>query len=402
METAQPPEVAPVIETTSDADSLKASFNAAHEALKPEPVIEANDATQKAADAKAAEAAKGAKKDESVVPAQFLKTAEEKKEVTTEKVDEPLATDEMRGKVKGEARAQFDKLEKAAKGRIEALQKEITELRAKPAAAGDSTELQSELKAERERVQKLQQDFERVAYTQSPKFARFGTDEKAELTAAKSYLEGSEVNPAILDAAAGTTGSERMKILKGAGLDAETIAVLSPHLARIDAIRRERDGSLENWKQTSEQDQQRAKAQQEAQHAQRIAEEKKVFDEVREQAKTMPAFTKVDGNDKWNALVEQNFKEAEDFFHGKKTLAELAELGHRGVAQRTTELINQELVKTVNEQNATIARLRAAQPSNGASGEHDAKKPAPDPVKDQTEHYKNSFNAAKAELATGR
>lgn len=376
--------------SVSDSDQLKSNFNtqlqAEVERTTGAPIEEKIEVT-KPVEVKKVE-------EDSLIPSELMGSKEVKKPA-----EEPLVSDEVRNAMKGAARSNFDKLEKAAQARIDALRAELAAAKAKPAVTTDVEPILAEAKVAKERAAQLEVEFERVAYTQSPKFQKFGTEEGAEIKSAKSYLEGGEVNPAIIDAAANTMGAARMKILRDAGLDAETIAVLSPHLARVDAIRRERDQSLEGWKANVAQDQQRAQLQQQQEHQQRVAQEKAVFTQVMDEMKNDPAFTRVDGRDKWNAIVEQNFKDAEDFAHGHKPLAELFKLGIDGVSARTTRMMNQELTKRCNELTAEVGRLKAAQPGVGKSGEEVVRKAAPNETKDQTEHWKNSFNAAKQEVA---
>lgn len=377
----------------SDTDTLKAAFNTGLETAQSQESIEdANDAAQPPLKPKAVVKAEP----EVEVPAGFLK--EEKEVKADEHVDEPLVTEDIRAKIpKGKASESFAALENAAKAKIDALRKENAELKGRPAAAANP-EIETELKTTREKTRELEEKIERIAFQESPKYQKFGTEEKAEIAAAKSYIEGSEINPAILEAAASTHGAARMKLLTEAGLDANTIAIVAPHLARVDAIRRERDASLESWKQTVGQEQEQTKAQQKQAEEQRVAQEKQVFEKVRMGMSKLPAFTKVDGQDKWNALVEQNLKESEDFFHGRKSLEELAQLGFRGVAQKTTELMNKELVKQVDALRAENTKLKAAQPDTAARGETETKKVSADDPKNSFEHHKNAFNSAKAAL----
>lgn len=383
-------ELAPPPTSVSDSDQLKASFNAA---AKAEGELRSAEAEPEPQRQPPLENKQPEQKVESIVPKELIGQQEEKKDG-----EEPLVSEEVRSSLKGAARQNFEKLESAAKTKIEALRKELAEAKSKTATPTDVEPILAEAKAAKERAAQLESEFERVAYTQSPKYQRFGNEEGAEIKSAKSYLEGGEVNPAIIDAAANTQGAARMKILRDAGVDAETIAILSPHLARVDAIRRERDQSLEGWKANLAQDQQRAQAQQQQQEQQRIQMEKTVFTEVMGRMKTLPAFTRVDGNEKWNALVDQNYKEAEEFAQGRKPLAELFELGFNGVANKTTHLMNQELTKQLNEANTKLSRLMAAQPgvgrSVGESSDSRTQKPKTD-----TEHFKSAFNESAREVA---
>lgn len=335
----------------ADNDRLTSAFDAAL-AKQNAPVEEASKEVAKPV----VEETKGD------VPAELL---QEKKDT----VEEPLVSEEAKAKLKGAARENFDKLEKAAQGKIDALRKELAEIKSKVSSPTDVEPILAEAKAAKERADKLESEFERAHYTSSPRYQQFAAKEQAELKAAKSYLEGGEVNPAILDAAANTSGSARLKVLLDAGIDANTISILSPHLANIDSTRRERDSSLEGWKASMEQDRLAQQNYQKQQEAQVVANEKKVFDEVMSKMVALPAFTKVDGNEDWNKSVEQRTKDAEEYFHGRKPLHELVEITARGVAQKVTEQMNVQLTKRCNDLASENARLKAAQPSNGNGSE---------------------------------
>jgi hypothetical protein len=385
-DTEQPPQDAPKVEVTSDQDALKSNFNAslqAEEAKTAAPVVEVKDPPAekpKAADSKEAEPA---------IPAEFLTAKKDK----AAEAEEPLVDEATRANIpKGKASESFKKLETISQERIKALKQEIAELRSKPATAANP-EVEANYKKAQEDLAALTQKLERVAYTESPRFQKFGTEEKAELDSAKNYLQGTEINPAHIEAAASATGAARVRILRDAGMDAETIAVVGPHLARIDSLRRERDASIATWRETADQERiaQQRQAQQQEEH--RISEEKRVYTETMGRLGKLPAFTKSEGHEKWNALVEANAKEAEDFAFGKKSLPELFELGIRGVAQKTTELMNQELTRQLNDTRAEVARLKAAQPTVGSAADAPlAKAKTGNEKQDEQEHYKNSFN----------
>lgn len=374
----------------SDADQLKSAFNTEMKAATGiDPVATVEDevveGTPTLVPTKVKEVVKD--KSESLIPAEFI----DKK--PAEVVDEPLVADEVKQNLKGKARESFDRLETAAKTRIEKLQQELAEARKQPTAA-PAKEQEDAYKAALERATVLEQELERAAYERSPKFQRFGAEEKAELGIAKSYLEGTEVNAAIIDAATHANGPARIKLMREAGMDAETIAAVGPHLARADALRRERDASLENWRAGLTHDMEAQKAQAKQQKEAREVEERTIFKTVGDEMKaTLPAFKRVDGHEKWNAMVEQNEKDAEAFFAGTKPLPELAKLAYLGVSARTTMVMNEELTRMLNEARSENVRLKAAQPSSGNGGEKKPEKVNADDPRNSTEHYKSSFNA---------
>lgn len=397
-ELLEPP--APVSSGDSDSDALKSAFNTALKAGAGVDDAAANDdapdpgATPgliaKPADSKPPEKKEAA--GDSIVPSQFTEKPKAK-EADAAPADEIPAN--AGAKQLREALARRDAKLKELQAERDALR-----LKAEAAPVGASKEQEDAYKAATDRAAKLEQELERAAYDRSPKFQRFGAEETAEITSAKSYLEGTEINPSVLELAARTTGQSRLKLLRDAGMDAETIAAVGPHLARADAIRRERDASLENWKAGAAADQQAQQTRATQEEAQRRQQEETVFKTVGEQMRTkLEAFQKVEGHEKWNAMVEQNEKDAADFFAGKKSLPELAELAYLGVSSRTTKVMNDELRRQLNVANEELGRLRAAQPGTGKAADPKAGQ-ATAPVND-TDHYKQSFRAAQERVGSG-
>lgn len=390
---------APPVSEQSDHEALKASFRAEfakQNGAAPEPPADTTQTETKPSQEKPPEHGT----EESIVPKEFTGSKPKPPEEKKDPVDDILTTEErgqLTAKLGGKAQESFQKLESAARAKIQALQTQLTEARAKAEAtpAGPSKEHEDALKAAHERAQQLEEKLERAAYAESPKFQKYGADISAELTAAKGYLS-SDTPQAVIDVAAGLAGVARIKALRDAGLDPETIAAIGPHLARADSIRRDRDGALDSWKESRGREQQELRTRQAQEEAVRVQEERSVFDKVKAKiVGTIPAFTKVDGHDKWNAKVDENLQRFEQFAFGKGSLEELMELGAEGVGARTTAFINEELKRelaTVREENS---RLKAAQPGTGVT--HTP--PAQNKTMTDEEHYRASFNAAKAQVA---
>jgi hypothetical protein len=392
----------------SESDALKSAFNTAmaeQAGVDPKASRDdtpAPDATPTLTPAKKEEppAPNQDKATESIVPEEF--TGKPKTEEKKDNGDEILTTEErgaLTSKLGGKAQESFQKLEAAAKAKIQAIQAQLTEARAKAEAApsGPSKEQEEALKAAHERAMQLEEKLERAAYAESPKFRKFGADIDAELASAKSYL-GADTPQALIDVAAGLSGQARLKALRDAGLDAETIAALGPHLANADRIRRERDASLESWKTDHAREVETARTRQAQEEAARERQERAVLDEVKADITgKIPGFTKVDGHDKWNAKVDENFKMLEEFAMGRGPLKELIKLGAEGVAARTTAFINEELKKKVDALTEENSRLKAAQPGTGSTN---TAVTTAKPVTEADEH-RAAFNKAKSELGSG-
>lgn len=391
-ELQEAPPVAPTEQAENDA--LKANFNSA---VAKETGIDPATTTDDTPDpalkptlVPVKETKVDTKTEESIVPEQFTGKPAEKKEEPTDEIPVNAGTKQLR-----DVLARRDAKLKEFQVQVEDLRKKL-----ETAPVSQSKEHEDMVRVANERAAKLEAELERAAYNRSPKFQRFESEHTAELTSAKSYLEGTDVSPTILEVAANQTGQARLKTLRDAGLDAETIAAVGPHLARADAIRRERDASLDNWKQSMTAEQEQSKAQQAHQEQQRQAQEQAVLKQVAdEMTKNNPAFTKVDGHEKWNAMVDQNFKDAEDFAMGRKPLKELFELGYHGIGAKTMKLMNDELTKKCNSLTEQVSRLTAAQPGTGRSV--DLKTITNGQPVNEVEEYKASFNREIAAV-TGR
>jgi hypothetical protein len=382
----------------ADSDSLKASFNTALKTetdlrpvpaevpaevernVQPDPTLAPDNPPEKKEDKKVEQS-------ESIVPDQFTTKEQKKPEVENEEIPVNAGTKQLR-----DVLARRD-------AKLKEQQATLAELRAKleTTPVNPSKEHEEMVRAANARAAELESKLERAAYADSPKFQRFNAEHTAEITTAKSYLEGTEISPTILDVAASQSGQARLKTLRDAGMDAETIAAVGPHLARADSIRRERDASLENWKQTHAQEIEQQKAQQTRQEQEQQAKEQVILNEVAaEKMKGNPAFTEVEGHPKWNAMVAQNKKDAEDFAFGRKPLKELFELGYDGVSARTLKVMNGELEKKLNALTEEVSRLRAVQPGTGtsvAATAGDVTKPT-----DETSEHKAAFNKAMEKL----
>src|SRR5207249_3932261 len=75
------------------------------------------------------------------------------------------------------------------------------------AARAEIEAAQERVKMAETRAKELESTIERVAFMESPRFKQFVSDESATLTIAKSYFEGTEINPEIVEYAARTTGA---------------------------------------------------------------------------------------------------------------------------------------------------------------------------------------------------
>ncbi len=312
--------------------------------------------------AKPAEKAK--EPDTSHIPEELLteKKPEEKKEQVVE-VTLPANTPKF-------AREAIDRANRraaAVEAEREALRAELEAARKTP-----NEQTETELKAERERATQLEERLAKRDFMESRQFRQFETREADQLAGAKSFLDGAldadgkALDTSVIDQAARLNGAKRIAVLRDAGLDAETISGITPYLASLDVIGREKAAALENWK--SEAEQMKAQERQHAEHqsAREKADEDRMFSEVgKTMQEKLSVLRRVDGQDKWNAQCDQIEARAKEIFNGALPAPELVEMSYRAAAQEVTDRMNTALrtkVKTLTDQ---VAALTAAQPGGG-------------------------------------
>lgn len=297
-----------------------------------------------------------------------------------EKVDDAIA--EIRSMVlpknaKPEQVANFNKLKEKAEKEINAKLQRITELESKTSGTANKEELQAaqkRIEAAELRAKELEQTVERVSFMESPKFQRFVQDETASLDGAKTYLEGTDVNPNVIDLAARSTGKVRLQILRDAGLEADQVSAVTPYLAQYDQVQRNKTSALENWKSETQTYQQEQTQKQAAEAAQRASEENRVWELTINKAKSeLLPLRKLDKNDDWNAQAEKILAQAKLKFNGDGTsLEDVALAMLKGEAFDVQQEITNNLIEEVNNLRAENAKLKSAKQvggdSNGLNG----------------------------------
>jgi hypothetical protein len=272
---------------------------------------------------------------------------------------------------KPEQVASFAKLKEQAKKVIEEKVGRIRELETKTGEGASRHEIeaaQERIKAAETKVQEYEQTIERIAYKESPRFKQFENDEAATLTNAKSYFEGTEINPEIIEYAARATGAQRIKILTEAGADASLIGAVSPYLAQYDNIQRYKTGALENWKAEQSKWVEQSNAQQQAAQEQRRKSEDDVWTQTVHELSDLVPLRKFDKNDSWNTRSEELLKQAKAVYNGDGVdLKTVAERLIKGQAYDALDEVRIALTEELNKVLGENAKLKSARPgaSNG-------------------------------------
>jgi hypothetical protein len=303
---------------------------------------------------------------------------------------------------KPEQVASFAKLKEQAKKVIEEKVGRINELESKTSEGASRHEIEAaheRIKAAEAKALEFEQTIERLAFTESPRFKQFLNDETATLTNAKSYFEGTEINPDIVEYAARASGAQRIRILTEAGADPNLIGAVSPYLAEYDKIQRYKTGALENWKAEQSKWVEQTNAQRQAADEQRKMQEDQIWESVASRLKTeVAAFRKFDGNEDWNKQADNGLAEWKRIYNGESVdLESLSETIGYGIAYKVEHKINEAL----REQNKNLAnenaRLKSAKPGasngQGSASATDLSRLTP------TQQAMARFNAEKARAA---
>jgi hypothetical protein len=264
--------------------------------------------------------------------------------------------------------AHFADLKKKTIERVSAAQAKISELEKRLSEAATNKEaeaLREKLKAAETKASEIEDQWAKAALETSPQFQRkFVKREQQAIEAAKSYLEGTEVDPRVIDYAAHNAGAVRLKILEDAGLDPKQIGAVEARLAQYDSIQRDKSEAIDNWREQGakwqEAEQERVKAEQ----AKRTEFEAKVWEKVIGKNATLLPF-RSSKDETWNSQAEQFRTEAKDIFLGKGADPEtMADVVQRGVVAKSGfyDKIIEHLTKENKQQKERIAKLESAAP----------------------------------------
>jgi hypothetical protein len=270
--------------------------------------------------------------------------------------------------------------------RVKELTAQLEEAKSKTPSS--NPDIEARLKAAEERAQQREAELERVAFERSPKFQQFLKASEDELTVAKSYIEGSEIDPSVIDLAASAKGAKRIEHLTNSGMEAPIVSAILSHLARNDSINRERTAAQENWKGTHAQWESEQRAAQEKQEAMVRQHEEKVFtDVVNRLSKEVPAWGIMEDNEDWTRGRNERYQLAKDAWEGKLPLEKTQEIMLRGVVHDITEASRAQSIQRINELMEENARLKAASPGAASSALDRGATSTGDPMRDAAANF---------------
>lgn len=290
----------------------------------------------------------------------------------------------------------FHELKEKSIKAISDLESRMAELQTQLQKSGSKDEtaaLQKKYEEAAKRASDIEEQWARASFETSPRFqARYGAAEKNSLESAKAYLEGTEIDPRIIDIAAQMQGKKRLDLLSEAGADDKLIAAVTSHLANYDLIQKDKQTALENWRSEGQRWQEEDAARAEAEAAQRKTNEDRVWGSVLVRNSTLLPF-RSSKNEQWNSRAKDLQTRAKDIYNGDGADMEtMADIVQKGVAYDAVEEINQQLVEKVKNLTAENATLKSARPGGVITTTNGSVPGSDDSKLSDEERAKKTFN----------
>lgn len=259
-------------------------------------------------------------------------------------------------------RAKLTQEVEAERAQVTALKAELqkaAELRAQQPGVDPATKEQlAAAQKERDEAVAL---IERLRVEESPRFKqKFDAQAEAILARAKTDLVGTEVDPeAFARVVAMTPSKEKSDRLAELmdGLSAPVAAKLGARITTYEDLQAQRQEAIANHRQFALQQQQEGQQQ----HAKMIEKHQQTFDSVfKEVGLSIPVLGKIDGNEAWNAEVDQIKNMASDFWLKEQTPETLAKVTLAGAAlPKTLQLLDQ-TYRALDSAQKKLKRIEAA------------------------------------------
>lgn len=284
----------------------------------------------------------------------------------------------------------FQQLRDLSVSHLEKANARVRELEAKlgQQSNGDVEAYKKQITEGQQKYAELEERFGRALFTESPRFQQmFSEPEKAAIDGAKAYLEGTEINPNLVDVIIHATPKRRLDMLNEAGATPDMIAAIVAQVSRYDDIQRSKGKAIENWKTDVAQMSEQEATYRQQQEAKRRQEEETVWEQVVSSADLLPL--KKSKNDQgWNNRIPEIIQKAKTDFNGNEaTLPDLGLVILKGRAYDALSEVVDKLTERLNNVLSEGAKLKAVKPGGemtqaipGVSGTKDLSKMSPDEV----------------------
>jgi hypothetical protein len=226
-------------------------------------------------------------------------------------------------------------------------------------------DFKNDFEAAKAKLAEREAELERIAVERSPKFRELFTSKEEGLkTAFQATAKELDLDQDTADAIFNSKGKKRYELIDDLDIPQSAKADITTMLRQKDAIGSEREEFLAQSNEKLSKWNEEQKAQEDSRIAKLHEHETRIFEgKLSELTKTMPVLQKIEGNDKWNAAVDQNIAEARRFFEGRVTADEAADYAIAATVSkqvfRMFEVTRERLQAATEELN----RLKAAAPS---------------------------------------
>lgn len=280
-----------------------------------------------------------------------------------------MLTEEPKGHVKNE---HFKKVQIAAKARIEAAQadkdqlaKELAEVKGKLNEDFIPEKVRRQLEDYQVRLKEREEELGKLAVERSPAFKEKFTNRKNSLsTQLTKTAEDLGVDKSVAKQLIHADLKKRVEILDGLELSSSGQSYLTSLLQQHDQVEQDEQSFLADWQTQKARMDEEAEAQSTAQKAKMKENEDRIFQaKLESMSKTFAPLRKVEGNDKWNAQVDEVISTAKKFYDGQFSDEEFSEIVLAGAGAKQLGAINARLIETNKALAEENASLKAAGPS---------------------------------------
>jgi hypothetical protein len=324
-----------------------------------------------------------------------ISVAPEKKEQVKEKVDDSGIPPEMLGEEKPTEQDDWEKLHneevkghlknenwkryKEATGKkVQSLQeerdsikKELESVRGKLNADYVPEQVQKRLERAESLLKEREEELGKIAVERSPAFQEKFTKRQESLSGQlEKTIDELGLDKSIASQLIHSSLKKRVETLDGLELSASGQGYITSLLQQYDQVSSEKDSFLSDWQNQKAQMEQEEFARTDAEKARLKEQEDRIFNiKLEAMAKTFAPLRKVEGNDAWNAGVDEIISTAKKFYDGQFTNEEFSEIVLAGAGAKRLGVINERLIADNRKLAAENASLKAANPDvNPADG----------------------------------
>lgn len=302
--------------------------------------------------------------DDSGIPPEMLGKEESKEQDEWEK----LHNEEVKGHVKNE---NWKRYKEATGKKVQSLQserdsiaKELEEVRGKLNADFVPEKIQKRLERAEALLQEREQELGKLAVERSPMFKERFTKRQDSLSAQlDKNIEQLGMDKSISKQLIHADLKKRVEILDNLELSASGQAYLTSLLQQHDQVSDEKEAFLADWQNQKAQLEQEELARSDSEKAKRKEMEDRVFNsKLDAMSKTFAPLRKIEGNEAWNAGVDEIVSVAKKFYDGQFTDEEFSEIVLAGAGAKRLGAINERLIADNRKLAAENASLKAANP----------------------------------------